>query len=341
MLVTEQPPPPTGMRQLWYIAPHAGAHRGAARVAISMAGPVVTLAAIGRTEWILYATFGAFCSLYGRNENYRARLRMQAGAALTLIAGTIVGVLVSISPQRHNLVIPAAALVGGAVQAISYRWRRYPPGPVFQIFGLCACASVPSTIGRLPIALAVAVAAAVFALLVGVAGQWLPANREKAAEPERRGPPPPWDLTSAAEMTVVIAIAGLVPTLTGIGHPYWAMIAASAALTRTGRSDRLIRAAHRAIGTIGGVGLAALVLFAQPPIWVLVVAVLLAQFGTELFMDRNYALALLFLTPMALCMMQLTYPTDPSVLLTDRALETVVGSVIAAAAALLIRRRDV
>lgn len=87
-------------------------------------------------------------------------------------------------------------------------------------------------------------------------------------------------------------------------------------------------------------GAALLTLGLGPVATVLVVVVL--QVLTELVVGRNYGLAMLFITPMALLMGQLAAPRPAGSLLLDRGVETVVGGLVAIAIVLLeesLRRR--
>lgn len=73
-------------------------------------------------------------------------------------------------------------------------------------------------------------------------------------------------------------------------------------MTARGVTGQLVRAGHRIVGTLVGLVTSAglLVLGLGAVATVLVVAVL--QIVTELLVGRNYGLALVFITPMALLM---------------------------------------
>ena len=58
---------------------------------------------------------------------------------------------------------------------------------------------------------------------------------------------------------------------------------------------------------------------------VLALLVIVLQFTTELFMTRHYGLAMVSFTPVILLMTQLAAPSDPHVLVTERAVETLLG----------------
>jgi len=109
------------------------------------------------------------------------------------------------------------------------------------------------------------------------------------------------------------------------------------------------RGIHRIVGTLGGLVVVAAVLFPWPgsPLLafpgqqaaVLVCLVIVLQFSTELFMTRHYGLAMVSFTPVILLVGQLAAPADPGVLVTERAVETLVGAAVGIAVVVLIRRR--
>ena len=124
-----------------------------------------------------------------------------------------------------------------------------------------------------------------------------------------------------------------------IGYPNWAMAAAAVPLSAIGLSHQLTRGVHRILGTLAGIGVAALILVAPgtpvSPIF-LALTVVVLQFPTELFMGCNYGLSLVFFTPLILLMTQLANPIEPGGLLTDRAIETVGGAAVGMAVAIVV-----
>lgn len=86
-------------------------------------------------------------------------------------------------------------------------------------------------------------------------------------------------------------------------------------------SDIARRAIHLLAGTLGGVGLAALFFAGQPGPLALIGMITLCQAIAELFIARSYALALLFLTPLAIGMSNLGRNLPWSPLLYERAIE--------------------
>jgi hypothetical protein len=140
-------------------------------------------------------------------------------------------------------------------------------------------------------------------------------------------------LAHAARFGVAAALAGGLSTALGIGHPYWAMIAAVVPLVAVRLSHSALRATHRIAGTFLGLILAAILLSAQPSGLAAIALVVALQITAELFVTRNYGFALLFVTPLALVMIDLAHPTDTATLIVDRLVETALGTVVALAVA--------
>ena len=125
-----------------------------------------------------------------------------------------------------------------------------------------------------------------------------------------------------------VLIAGVVATSAGIGRPYWAMVSAVVPLVARDLSAQLTRGLHRVVGTGLGLLVAGALFELDLGGLALVLVVAALQACAELFVGRNYALALVFVTPLALLMVHLVVPVPTSELLTDRGLETVIGVVV-------------
>lgn len=324
------------------LGPHAGAHRVAARAGLSILVPLVVLWAIGRQEWSIYAAFGAFTSLYGRNHVHLSRLQMQLTLAGVLTLSVGAGTLVGMSDQRSWLAVPLAGLLCGAGAWLSDAMDWHPPGSLFLIFAFAACASIPSDPADVLTALGVAAASSAFAVLVGSASVfWRNTRRPDLAV---RTTFRPLD-TSRTELRhvvrgfVSVVLAGSLATASGIGHPYWAMIAAIVPLVPRDFQPQLVRGVHRMVGTLAGLVVAAGLFALDLSPLALIAVITLLQVGAELLVGRNYALALLAITPLALLMVHMVGGVPTGTLLADRGVETVIGVLIGIAVGYLTRRR--
>lgn len=318
------------LRDLLRVGPHNQAHLVAARAAISVFVPLTLLSLLGHDELSMFAAFGAFTALYGRTLGYpdRAGMQIWAGGCLTVSVG--LGVVVSGLEHRAVIVVLAGALLAAVVSTLSDGLGWHPPGPLFPLFAFCVCAWAGQGLGQLPIALAVALGSVLFSLLVGQVGALV--HRTRSGPPVVRRPAL---LSSVATRDAVrhlfryvlaVTLAGGVATLIGGAHPYWAMVAAVAALGGPDLAARLIRGVHRVVGTLLGLVLAFALLSWYPQGFVLIVIIAVLQLVTELLVGRNYALACVFITPLALAMGQLATERPVGPLLVDRGWETVLGA---------------
>ena len=83
------------------------------------------------------------------------------------------------------------------------------------------------------------------------------------------------------------------------------------------------------IGSLLGVLLYGVILLINPQgIW-LVLTVLVLQFGIEVVVMRNYGLALMFITPLALTIASIGHNVDMIATIQARVLDTLIGIVIA------------
>jgi hypothetical protein len=318
------------------LLPAGSDHLSALRVAVSVGIPSAALVLTGSSELIVYAVFGAFTSMYGRDEPHQLRVIHQAQAALLLLAGVTIGSGLAAAHATPLLLVGVESLLAAAGSLVADRIRLKPAGPFFGIFALGACASVPPSVPWWCSAL-ICLGAAVLSLLVGFSGWfrtrvWVPGAQRAGLSRQRRAA---W--VHATRYLIAVAAAGSAGLLLGIGHAYWAMAAAAVPLAADGLRDRLRRGVHRVTGTIVGVGATALILLPRPAVPVLGAAVIGLQFLTELFMTRHYGLALVFFTPMILIMTLLAHPTSTASLVGDRAVETVLGAAIGMAVAVCIR----
>src|SRR5690606_867713 len=107
-------------------------------------------------------------------------------------------------------------------------------------------------------------------------------------------------LRRVARYAMSVLLAGVVATLLGIGHPYWAMVSAVVPIASGSFAAGLARGTHRMLGTTLGVLLAAAALLLRPSDLVIVLLVALCTFGVEMLVGRNYGVAMVFVTPLAL-----------------------------------------
>lgn len=123
-------------------------------------------------------------------------------------------------------------------------------------------------------------------------------------------------------------IGAIVPGWRAIGHGYWILLTIiviiKPAYTLTKR-----RNFQRLMGTLAG-GLAGLlILYFIHDRNVLFVLMILFMIGTYVFIRTNYLICVTLMTPYVLLLFHLLFPSDFRAILTDRVIDTAIGSAIA------------
>lgn len=143
---------------------------------------------------------------------------------------------------------------------------------------------------------------------------------------------------SALRVMVAAGLAGGISVLVGLGRPDWAVITAVLVLHQG--PDRLIgtvRGFHRLGGTVIGLGLFALLYQFVPTGAVLVLVLMALMFLVDLAIARNYGIAVMAITPVAL-LIGGAGGSGGSIAapMRDRLIETVIGVAIALPALWLV-----
>ena len=312
------------VREFFRVGPARQDHIVGLRCAASVGLPLLVLLAMDRFDLMVFAAFGAFTGIYGRGEAHGVRLRHQGEFGVLIL-----------------LIVIGTTVVAGVLSlAVNYFALR-PAGVIFFTFGYAAIGSIQPT-APLGQAMLTGLISVVLAMLIGVSSRLRPAWRTSMAPPAKRVlTPDHWRefRVEAGANAVAALAAGTIATLVGLGHNYWAMVAAVAPIAGPSLTLRIKKGVHRILGTFAGVVAAGLLLAPHPAPWVLVLMVIVLQFAAEMFVLRHYALALIFITPLALIMTELAAPTNPEELMVDRALQTAIGALVGISLVYLMHQR--
>jgi hypothetical protein len=331
--------------ELFTMGPGNKDHHPALRCAVGVFVPLITLTLLGRLDLAVFASFGAFTGIYGRNEPHSVRFRSQLRAGGFMLLVILLATLMARLTQSWGLegaayswlLTAVTTVVAGGCSVVVAAWRLRPGGSLFHIFAFAAIASIPS---QPPLweAMLVAVLTTAFCLLIGMSSRVLRSHRT----PWKR---PPRIRHTAAERRamwlegggylVAAGLAGTIATVVGerlgFGHSYWAMVAAVVPLVGHSTRHRVSRGIQRIAGTVIGLVLLAGILWLNPAPWAMVLVIAACQFGAEMFIARQYFVAQVFVTPLALIATLLAAPVDPALLLRDRIVETIIGAAVGVA----------
>ncbi|MGP5364792.1 FUSC family protein [Brachybacterium tyrofermentans] len=309
-------------------------HIPAFRISLGLAIPMVVLLLTDHVAWAMFVGFGAFTGIYSRYEPTRMRFHRQAlaGAMLTLcvtLGAALARFGESLSPTAESwTTILVGAVVAGVAATVVLARGLKPGGAIFPLFAVAAVGAAPPA-APIWVAFLVAGASASLCVVLGLLGHWA---GERHPGADVRPSTETWSRgqlgAEFSRFAIAAAIAGTLGLASGLPFPYWAQIAAIAPLTAPGRTLQLERGLHRILGTTLGVVTTAFLLSFPAEPWQLVVWIVVLQFLAEMYVMRNYAFALLFITPLALLMVQLGHPQPVGPTLQARVLETAIGAVV-------------
>lgn len=318
----------------------------AVRAALSIGLPFGLLTLLGHEDIGLQTAAGAFVALFfaGAGAAERAKALPLVGAGLLACAG----LGAAFSPWPWLL---AVGLVGVAVgaSALSFAFRVGPPGPVFFVLSYGLSANVTGVVDGERITdpwvfLAAVTAGSLCSYLLALTPLLRRAERVRPARRLRELLPGPWVGVGERELILRIAIVAVVGALVSAllldpHRAYWTVSAGVAVVGLTpSRGVALTRGLHRTVGTLLGAVLAvALAPLSTIPL-ALVVLLMLLQFAIEFVVVRNYALALIFITPLVLLITAAaTGSVDVVGAAWERVLDTAVGSALAILTGILHR----
>lgn len=127
----------------------------------------------------------------------------------------------------------------------------------------------------------------------------------------------------------------LIGELLSFGHSYWILLTIivilkpAFSLTKTRNYERLT-------GTLAGAAVGLVILWFVKDRTALFVLMILFMVGTYFFLRTKYLVAVTLMTPYVLLLFHLLYPTDFKTILSDRVIDTAIGSAIAFLANILL-----
>lgn len=319
----------------------------ATRAGLAIAAPLLVLTLMGHQDIGLQTSAGAFIALFAAQANAKERAKVLPFITLTLFLSAVCGVLLTPSPWGFAI---GLVLVATVSSALCFGFRIGPPGPVFFVLAYGLASNVTGIVdgerANDPlIFLAAMLGGSLFAYILAVLPVVLPNQRALPARPLSELLPGPWFGRDELILVVRIAVASIAGTAISLlwldqGHAYWTVCSSIAVVGLVGgRHFSLQRGIHRTIGTLIG----ALIFMAIAPLgaFPLLLALLIGalQFTIELVIVRNYALALMLITPLVLLITTVVATNSDFVTSAlERVLDTVVGAALAILTAFMHRK---
>ncbi|GAA0692508.1 FUSC family protein [Marinobacterium maritimum] len=290
-----------------------------------------------------FAALGTLVALLGRFAPGKKRhlTLFQAGLCQVLVVLIMSSAAWLGAPELLELSL--LALLCGVLLFICVTGNFGPPGALIFIFA--AGASMTTEISLEQVVQRTLMTAVVAVLAWAVCALTEPLRQLPGPEsnfPEEPQRPLTHRLIAAARISVGAGFAIFIASYAlEANYPAWAAMGALAIMQGTHLHISMNRALQRMAGTVAGAVLAWILLQQAPSIWFLILIVAVLQLLTEFVIGFNYALGLLFVTPMALLMTYLGANGNVGMeIVTERLLDTLLGAGIGIAVAVLLSTLD-
>ena len=302
--------------------------------AISIGTPLFIGLWLNKLNSALTISFAALVILY---TPVKSNLINRMGKLLTCSFGFLmsytIGLLFSFNPIVSALVL---GILSGIIHYLTLWLKLSPPGNFFFIM-LAAMGSgmpfnpdlIPEHVGLIAIG---TMTACIFALIYS---WFIPSNNLLQNQYDILAIAKNKNFTDHVEAFIVglfIFIAMLAGHLFGLEKPYWVPVSCIAVMQGVTIQHIWRRGFYRVTGTFIGMTLCWIILSLVNTPLSLCIIIIILQYIVEVFVTRNYALAVLFITPMAILLIEAGSPIaqNPTTLISIRMLDVLIGSFIGA-----------
>lgn len=243
-----------------------------------------------------------------------------------------IGIAFSFNPLVSCVVF---GLFSACIHWISLTYRIGPPGNFFFIMLASMASGLPFDVTKIPERIGLVaigtMLACFFALLYSLLSRDVKQTATNEVIIRTRIVK---DRQSVESMIIGLFMFAslLVGHLFGFDRPYWLPISCLAVMQGATAFQIWRRGFYRILGTFLGMALCWLILMLiDSPLW-LCIAVVILQFIIEAIVTRNYTIAVIFITPMTILLIEATstIAQNPTELIGTRMIDVLVGSLIGA-----------
>ncbi|WP_126973382.1 FUSC family protein [Gynurincola endophyticus] len=313
--------------RLWHIP---------AIAALSVSVPFFVAYALGFMQDGIQASIGGLVSLYIHSGSVKRRMKVLLLVAAGFVVSFGTGLIFSYNPYISALAIAVFSMF---VHGLKNRYRLPAPGNFFFIMVASIGCFMPYNPQTILLKMSILSAGALWACLLGFLYA-LYITRKFPHQPKAKTPPKRKDVSTVESILIGIIMGAsiLASHALKLPNPYWVPISCLAIIQ--GINQRIVwhRTIQRIIGTIIGLGIAWLLLKINHHPLFLGVCIMVLQFLIELFIVRNYGLAVIFITPMTIFLAEAgAFSTlQPDELFVYRFIDILVGAMIGALGGILI-----
>lgn len=280
----------------------------------------------------LSATLGGLVILYYQpTESLAKSMLTLLVCSFGFLISLVIGLTFSFNPYLSALVIGLFAM---GVNWITTYLETKPPSNLFFILIAAMASFQPFNLELIPQRIGYLLLGTMLACLLAFAHALLTRNKQNNTEDLqikiKKG-----KLTSLIDSVIIgvfIFISLLIGHVFKMQNPYWIPISCLAILQGISKQHIWERTVHRIVGTFIGLGICWILLqFCNTPLSICI-SILVLQYLTEVLIPKNYALAIIVITPMAILLTEIgnSFATSTNILISARFLDITIGSLLGA-----------
>ncbi len=303
--------------------------------------PLLIAYYFSRLDLGVLSCMGGLVILYLPSTRLEHRMKTLLFASMGFVISFAIGLGFCFNPYMSALTIGLYAVF---VNMITNYLRLPPPGNFFFIMLASMAACMPFDLHKLPIKVALlalgALLACVFALLYSLyIIRKLPAKTPKIIERKRHVT----NLTESLVIGLFIGLSIYIGRYFRFDNPYWIPISCLAIMQGMNARHVGQRSFHRILGTIIGMGLSWFLFHLKLNPLSICICILVLQFIIELLIVRQYALTVIFITPMTMFLAEIARGANiaPDKLILTRLLDILIGSLIGLVGGVLLHNRKI
>lgn len=307
-------------QKLWHIALLA---------ALCMAVPMLLGLYLGQLKSALLAAIGGLVIFYLPDAPVKQRMLTLLICSALFVVSYGIGLSFSFQFVPKILALTMFTLV---VQAGCLYYNLAPPGSTFFILLVSIAAYTPYNAGSIAPRLEILAAGTSVACTIALLYSFITAQSHPPVAVVAGAQLSKSEIVfEAAIIALFVGLSLLAAQLLKLERPYWVPVSCVAVMRAVDVQQVWRRSFQRVLGTMAGLGLARVLLLAKINTLTICLSVPALQFLAQYFVPRNYALGLVFITPMALLLAEATTANfNPDALIITRFADIALGSAIGA-----------
>lgn len=265
--------------------------------ALSAGLPLLVGSYFGRMDFGLVGSLAGLVFLYLPNATLPRRMSRLMACSFAMIACYTLGLVCHLFPTA---ILPVLAFISISMTMLCRFHQVGPPGSLFFVMAMAIGAHMPVTWEKLPVFAGAFSMGTISACFIGLIYSLLTLGSPRPAQPKRASGRSEFILLEPVVIGIFTALSLALAQALELQKPYWVPISCLVVIQGTSLRAVWTRKVHRLFGTTVGLGVAWALLKIPFDPWAVSFMVMALSFIVESVVLRHYAVAAIFITPLAI-----------------------------------------